>query len=98
MSDICTKCGAEVPNNKRECAVCNTDAGFPNVRVARGVHEANALAARYNDAIASAEARGVSTELKAFEASVETSKAIMNRSLGDRKSTRLNSSHPSISY
>ena len=38
--------------------------------------------ARYNDAVTSAEARGVSTELKAFEAAVGTSKAIMNRSLG----------------
>src|ERR1700722_10848443 len=82
MSDRCRKCGADVPLSRRECAVCNTDAGFPNVRVARREREADALTARYSDAIVSAEARGALPELKSFEAAVGTSKAVMNRSLG----------------
>lgn len=82
MSDRCCKCGEEVSLNRRYCTVCNTDAGFPNVRVARREREADALTARYSDAVVSAEARGVSAELGAFEAAVGTSKAVMNRSLG----------------
>ena len=82
MSDRCWKCGAEVPLSKRECSVCNADAGFPNVRVACREHEAAALTARYNDALTSARARNVLAELNAFEAVVSASKAVMNRSLG----------------
>src|ERR1700722_16002205 len=82
MSDYCLKCGARVTPNKRECAVCNTDAGFPNVRVARRQSEADALATRYKEALNSAKVRGISAELHAFEAAVSSSKAVMNRSLG----------------
>lgn len=82
MSDRCGKCTAEVPLNRRECAICNTDAGFPNVRVARREREAEALTARYNNAMVSARARSVLPELLAFEAAVGASKAVMNRSLG----------------
>lgn len=82
MSDLCRKCGEEVPLSKRECAVCNTDAGFPNVRVAMREYEAVALEVRYNHAFESADARNVSAELGNFEAAVGVSKAVMNRSLG----------------
>jgi len=82
MIDQCRKCGATVPINQRACAVCNTDAGFPNVRVANRPMEVAALATRYNGARASAVARGVEGKIDAFEAAVAVSKAVMNRSLG----------------
>jgi hypothetical protein len=82
MSDTCRKCKADVPLTNRECAVCNTDAGFPNVRVAGRESEAAALTARYDDAKVSAKARNIVSELKAFEDAVASSKAVMNRSLG----------------
>jgi len=44
--------------------------------------EVAALAARYNDAKASAAARGVGSELDEFEAAIALSKPVMNRSLG----------------
>jgi hypothetical protein len=83
MSDSCGKCGAAVALHLRECPVCNTPAGFPNVKVADSAKEVAALAVRYDDAMASAKARGLIFEVLAFESVVATaSKAVMNRSLG----------------
>lgn len=82
MADGCRKCGADVPLSFRECPVCSTEAGFPNVRIAEQPAETNALEARYSEAMTSARARGISTELHAFEEAVGNSRAIMNRSLG----------------
>jgi hypothetical protein len=82
MADICRKCGENVPLTKRVCAVCNTDAGFPNIRVATRESEVQALDSRYKDAVTSAKARGVLAVLNDFEVAVGTSKAVMNRSLG----------------
>lgn len=77
----CEKCSQAVPPAARACPVCETDAGFPNVRSAASADERLALAARYNEAVASAEARGVTSELSAFEAAVAGSKAVMNRNI-----------------
>jgi hypothetical protein len=94
MPESCKKCGAVVALTQRECPVCNTVAGFPNVRAADRVKEVDALTARYNDALASARARNVLPELSAFEAAVaRSSKAVMNRSLG-ALSTWLNGDSP----
>jgi len=82
MHYICSKCGEEVPVTTRECPVCKTDAGFPNVRAARQQREVDALAARYDTAIESAAARNVVNEVREFEAAVASSKAVMNRQLG----------------
>jgi tetratricopeptide (TPR) repeat protein len=82
MADYCQKCGAEVLLSDRECSVCNTDAGFPNVRAASRPVEVAALTERYDIAVVSATARGVLAELKALEAAASSSCAVMNRSLG----------------
>ena len=83
MSDKCGKCGVVVALHLVACPVCNTPAGFPNVKVAESEKEVAALTVRYNNAIASAKARGLKAEVQAFENAVATaSKAVMNRSLG----------------
>jgi len=79
---LCSKCGGNVSYNQRFCAVCNTDAGFPNVRLAQRAEEVQALNARYSTAYEAAKARGVTAELKLFETAVRQSKAVMSRSLG----------------
>lgn len=83
MLNNCGKCGAVVALHLRDCPVCNTPAGFPNVRVADSTKEVEALAVRYHSAMASAKARGLVLEVLAFENVVATnSEAVMNRSLG----------------
>ena len=83
MSDKCGNCGAAVTLQESNCPVCRTPAGFPNVKVASSTKEATALTARYDSAMVSARARGVTAELLAFEDAVATgSEAVMNRSLG----------------
>ena len=83
MSDTCGKCGAAIALNLSACPVCRTPAGFPNVKVANSAKELAALALRYDSAMVSANARGVTAELLAFENAVATSsEAVMNRSLG----------------
>jgi len=82
MSDTCPKCSAEIQFNQRSCSVCNTDAGFPNVRSAQRLIEREALNKRYETAEVSARARGIAAEFAAFEASAARSHVVMNRSLG----------------
>ena len=68
--------------NARHCNVCGRDAGFPNVRRAQSKNERDALDQRVSSANASSLARGVSHQLNAFKAAVDSSSAVMNRSLG----------------
>jgi hypothetical protein len=83
MSDKCGKCGSVVSLRLRDCPVCNTPSGFPNVKVADSAQEVGALTTRYENAKASAKARGVTAEVLSFEVAVATSsEAVMNRSLG----------------
>jgi hypothetical protein len=82
MSDKCPNCGATVELSERECSVCSTVVGYPNVRRAQSAEEVSALEKRYTQSKASADARGVTAELEAFEVAVSASKAVMNRSLG----------------
>lgn len=82
QSELCSVCGTPVPLTRRACSVCNTDAGFPNVRAAVSPLEADALERRYTDATTSTSARSVSDERIALEAIVKSSKAVMNRRIG----------------
>lgn len=83
MSDTCQKCGSTIHYSQRRCAVCNTEAGFPNILACQRREEAEALLQRYDDARTSAGARGALTQLDAFEGAVASnSKAVMNRNLG----------------
>lgn len=87
MSEQCLKCGETVALHLTACPVCSTSAGFPNVRVAQSSKEADALTIRYDSAMVSAEARGVTAEVEAFEKAVATdSVAVMNRALGSLSS------------
>jgi hypothetical protein len=79
---ICTNCGREVPWSERYCPACNSDAGFPNVRLAAAKEEVEALAARVASVKAAADLRGASAELASFAHAAEGSNAVMNRSLG----------------
>jgi hypothetical protein len=82
MADKCPKCSAEVDLAHRHCTVCETDAGFPNVRMASREDERASLAARMERARVSSAACDMSNELEAFVAAVSTSSAVMNRSFG----------------
>ncbi len=86
QGDPCGKCGAAVPLNQRTCGVCNTDAGFPNVRMASRSTEREALKERVTKARTDAASREASTELAAFERAVSQSNAVMNRRFGSLSS------------
>lgn len=77
----CTNCGNTVPDHRRDCPSCGQDNGFPNVRLANSSEEKKALVARYQDARASAKARGVTKELDEFEAELATSRMAISRPL-----------------
>jgi len=78
---LCTACSSPIPSNKRDCVVCGTDNGCPNVRQAEGSVEKTALAERLADAEVSANARGCLDILKKFGVAVLSSSAVMARSL-----------------
>jgi hypothetical protein len=87
-----------VPHSERNCPVCNNDAGYPNVRLADSAEEIQALEARINDAMVSAQGRRTTAELNSFALAASSSKAIMNRRL-DTLQSWLNSNNPLfISY
>src|SRR4051812_39746329 len=70
----CGKCGTEVQDNERRCPACDSDAGYPNVKLA--LAEARALAARVADA--RAKNRKASAQIDTFAARVAQSKAVVN--------------------
>lgn len=74
----CRSCGNPVSFHRRTCHVCESDIGFPNVRQAE--REEPQLRDRYASAQASAKARGITKQLKGFEASFAQSKAVLARS------------------
>ena len=67
----------------RVCLSCQADAGFPNVRRAEKDDEVAALKMRINEADVSAQARGATNVLDAFECAAGGSSAVMNRRLDD---------------
>jgi len=78
----CSDCGETLPAAERSCVVCGKDAGFPNVRRANRTEEVDALRQRKDDAYAASKLRGDDGKLREFELTVQSSKAVMNRSLG----------------
>jgi hypothetical protein len=77
----CTNCGGRVPANVRSCPSCQTDVGFPNVRITKTPSEELALEKRLNEAYVSTEARSCKSVLEQFGNSVQVSKAVFCRSL-----------------
>jgi hypothetical protein len=61
--------------------VCGLDVGFPNRRRAERADEIEALNARVKSALAASEAKGAEATLIEFGSIVDTSHAVMNRSL-----------------
>ena len=53
----CKNCGFRIVEHLRSCPACQSDCGFPNVRMAQYEGEVNALNKRYNNAWVSARAR-----------------------------------------
>lgn len=80
---LCSKCKLPVPLSRLQCDVCQTPAGFPNVKYAESAQECEALERRYQTARVDADASGYIAVLDEFEAAVKKSSAIMNRRFGD---------------
>lgn len=76
----CAACGWSIGPLDRECLVCKSDVGFPNVRYAERAGEQRALAQRVEEAkrTLAAEQDGVSKCLEEFRGT----RAVMNRHLG----------------
>ncbi len=77
----CTHCGYVTASYIRFCPGCNTDLGFPNVRLAEIVEEKAALAKRLTDAEVSTGVRTCRDILDAFGREVLTSQVVIARSL-----------------
>lgn len=73
----CDHCKEDLPIEVIRCKVCGRDAGYPNVRFCERPSEAAALATRYTDALAKAEAKGAAEKLSAFEKAVSASNAVL---------------------
>lgn len=76
----CLRCGNPVPSSARLCPNCETDAGFPNVRLASRENERLALEARVTHADVSAVALGTEVQLEDFCRSVQASVVVIGRS------------------
>lgn len=74
--DVCGKCGETVPVAARDCLVCGTHHGFPNVKVARA--EGEELEARYSAAREGARQRGCVAQLNELEVAMNGSHAVVN--------------------
>lgn len=75
------KCGYNVPLTELVCAECGDYAGFPNRRYADRAVERASLAKRVRSARVSARARNLSKEVRRFWRAVQTSNAVVSKSL-----------------
>lgn len=78
----CPECKTVVPESFRSCPACETDIGFPNVRVAAKSENIEALNKRVDEACISAKARKCDNLLKQFGEAVHSSKAVLCRPIG----------------
>tara|TARA_B100000315_G_scaffold231474_1_gene242801 strand:- start:2801 stop:3646 length:846 start_codon:yes stop_codon:yes gene_type:complete len=81
----CPKCDTEVPESSRTCLACETNVGFPNVRVAENMDNIEAIKKRVEEANVSTKARKCDQILKDFGEKVSFSKAIRCLSLSVAK-------------
>ena len=75
-------CSEEVPAHVRNCVVCGTDVGCPNVRAASEFEEVQALDERILKANAHAISVGAREVLESFCEAVNSSKAVVSLPLG----------------
>ena len=78
----CPNCSFELPTYVKECPVCYTDVGCPNVRASKAKEEIDALNQRFDDARISTKARNCENLLLDFGTAVLQSKAVISRSIG----------------
>ena len=81
-TDPCTHCGNDIPPSAERCPHCGLPGIFPNVRAADDAAERDALAARYDEAVQRASARGAGDVLRDFEEVAARSAAVISRPLG----------------
>ena len=79
----CKVCGLDVRPHERFCVGCQTDCGFPNVRAAEQYEEEQALAARVDEAEATASENGTLGLLARFRKAVRSSRAARARSIDE---------------
>lgn len=77
----CEDCGNTFPSSLDRCIHCARPGLFPNVYAAENDAERSALDKRYREAVQDADSRGCISVLKDFEKAVESSKAVIARSL-----------------
>ena len=77
----CPECGNGVRKHERNCAVCDADVGYPNVRAAQDAGEISALERRVEEASRLCANRGCGALLGEFLNAVRTSRAVLCRSL-----------------
>lgn len=73
-----SECSAEVPAHERNCVVCGTDAGCPNVRAALEVIEVKSLTVRVEEAQKYAKSVGAERVLSEFCDAVRSAKAVVS--------------------
>lgn len=78
----CPNCTADVPPHERNCVVCGTDVGPPNVRAAMDSEEAEAMAGRLAQQQEDARQTGRERILTEFHSLVSRSVAVMCAPIG----------------
>jgi hypothetical protein len=86
----CDHCHGTIPDSEVRCPHCGLPGLFPNVRAAQAPAELNALERRYADAVGTAVQQGSADVVRALEAAVAGSRAVINKPL--REVQRLASS------
>jgi len=81
--ESCDACGSPIPNAQEHCPHCGRPGVFPNVRQASRPAEVRALGKRYESAVKSAAARGLSAQAQSLESAVARSSAVISRSLNE---------------
>jgi len=73
------ECQEQVPDHQRNCVVCGTDAGYPNVRKADEPEEVEALDQRFKMAVEDCKVRGCRDALELFRRRLTTSEVVFCR-------------------
>ena len=81
--DCCPNCSEPIPLTVTDCPHCGRAVGFPNVQLAIQKEQQERLQERYDLALAKASADGTRALVEQFEATCETSEAVICRYLGE---------------
>jgi hypothetical protein len=75
------ECREEVPDYQRNCVVCGTDAGYPNVREANHLDEIEAVEKRFQAAVRDCKTRDCHGVMEQFHLALRESEAVLCRPL-----------------